>query len=234
MVEMLAASGDMVGDPRPIQHPVKFYERGSRPLEIVTSRQWFIRNGGRDDGCGAQLLERGTQLDWHPPYMQVRFDDWVNGLNGDWLSAGNASSACPSPSGTPSVPTARPTTTAADRPRRVEAAGRPHHRRARGLHGGAARRARRLHGRSRRHGHLGHLLGHAADRLRLGGRPCAVRAPPSPWTCGRRVPRSSAPGSSPPCCARTRSTTCCRGGTPPSTAGSSTRTARRCPSRRAT
>ena len=85
MVEMLAASGDMVGDPRPIEHPVKFYERGSRPLEIVTSRQWFIRNGGRDDVLRRELLDRGTQLDWHPPYMQVRFDDWVSGLNGDWL-----------------------------------------------------------------------------------------------------------------------------------------------------
>ena len=85
MVEMLAASGDMIGDPRPITHPVKFYERGDRPLEIVTSRQWFIRNGGRDDELRRRLLERATELDWHPPYMKVRFDDWVNGLNGDWL-----------------------------------------------------------------------------------------------------------------------------------------------------
>ena len=85
MVEMLAASGDMVGDPRPITHPVKFYERGDRPLEIVTSRQWFIRNGGRDETLRRELLERARQLDWHPPYMKVRYDDWVNGLNGDWL-----------------------------------------------------------------------------------------------------------------------------------------------------
>ena len=85
MVELLTASGDMVGEPRPIEHQVKFYERGSRPLEIVTSRQWFIRNGGRDDVLRRELLDRGTQLDWHPTYMQVRFDDWVSGLNGDWL-----------------------------------------------------------------------------------------------------------------------------------------------------
>ena len=85
MVEMLTASGDMIGDPRPIEHAVKFYERGSRPLEIVTSRQWFIRNGGRDDALRRQLLDQGTQLHWHPPYMQVRYDDWVSGLNGDWL-----------------------------------------------------------------------------------------------------------------------------------------------------
>jgi valyl-tRNA synthetase len=85
IVELLAASGEMVGEPKPITHPVKFYERGDRPLEIVTSRQWFIRNGGRDETLRSRLLERATELDWHPPFMRVRYDDWVNGLNGDWL-----------------------------------------------------------------------------------------------------------------------------------------------------
>jgi valyl-tRNA synthetase len=85
MVELLAESGDLVGDPRPITHPVKFYERGDRPLEIVTSRQWFIRNGGRDESLRQELLARANELAWHPPYMKVRYDNWVNGLNGDWL-----------------------------------------------------------------------------------------------------------------------------------------------------
>ena len=87
MVEMLTASGDMVGEPRAITHPVKFYERGERPLEIVTSRQWFIRNGGRDEALRQALLARGKELDWHPPYMQFRYEDWVNGLNSDWLAS---------------------------------------------------------------------------------------------------------------------------------------------------
>jgi valyl-tRNA synthetase len=43
-----ARAGELLGEPRPITHPVKFYEKGDRPLEIVTSRQWYIRNGGRD------------------------------------------------------------------------------------------------------------------------------------------------------------------------------------------
>jgi len=83
--EQLAASGDLIGDPRPIKHPVKFYEKGYRPLEIVTSRQWFIRNGGRDEVLRRDLLRRAGEIDWHPLYMKVRYDDWVNGLNGDWL-----------------------------------------------------------------------------------------------------------------------------------------------------
>jgi valyl-tRNA synthetase len=85
MVELLTSSGDLIGEPRAITHPVKFYERGSRPLEIVTSRQWYLRNGGRDAALRQALLERGEELAWHPPYMRVRYENWVNGLNSDWL-----------------------------------------------------------------------------------------------------------------------------------------------------
>ena len=54
-----ATAGDLVGEPRPITHPVKFYERGDLPLEIVSSRQWYLRNGGRDAGLREELLELG-------------------------------------------------------------------------------------------------------------------------------------------------------------------------------
>jgi valyl-tRNA synthetase len=85
IVELLRDSGDLDGEPREITHPVKFYERGERPLEIVTSRQWYIRNGGRDLDLREALLHRGKELHWHPPYMQVRYENWVEGLTGDWL-----------------------------------------------------------------------------------------------------------------------------------------------------
>jgi valyl-tRNA synthetase len=85
IVELLSRSGEMVGEPRPITHPVKFYEKGDRPLEIVTSRQWYIRNGGRDADVRDALLARGQELAWVPEYMAVRYENWVGGLNGDWL-----------------------------------------------------------------------------------------------------------------------------------------------------
>ena len=85
MAEMLAESGDLDGEPRQITHPVKFFEKGDRPLEIITSRQWYIRNGGRDDDLRKDLLERGESLNWVPDFMGVRYRHWVEGLNGDWL-----------------------------------------------------------------------------------------------------------------------------------------------------
>jgi valyl-tRNA synthetase len=80
VVEQLRASGDLLGEPRPITHAVKFYEKGDRPLEIVSSRQWFIRTLEFREA----LIARGRQISWHPPYMEARFENWVNGLNGDW------------------------------------------------------------------------------------------------------------------------------------------------------
>jgi len=85
IAEMLTASGEMIGEPRAITHPVKFYEKGDRPLEIVTSRQWYIRNGGRDAALRDSLLARGAGLNWLPDHMRHRYSNWVEGLNGDWL-----------------------------------------------------------------------------------------------------------------------------------------------------
>ncbi|WP_462186964.1 valine--tRNA ligase [Frankia sp. CcWB2] len=85
IVELLAESGALLGEPRPITHPVKFYEKGDRPLEIVTTRQWYLRNGGRDEPLRAALRGRGQELRWYPDYMKVRYENWVDGLNGDWL-----------------------------------------------------------------------------------------------------------------------------------------------------
>ncbi|NAZ85935.1 valine--tRNA ligase [Kineococcus indalonis] len=85
VVAALRESGAVVGEPKKVVHPVKFYEKGDRPLEIVTTRQWYLRNGGRDAELRTALLERGEQLAWHPAHMKHRYDHWVSGLNGDWL-----------------------------------------------------------------------------------------------------------------------------------------------------
>jgi valyl-tRNA synthetase len=81
VVELLRDSGELRGEPRPITHAVKYYEKGDRPLEIVSSRQWWIRTLAHKD----ELLERGRQLSWHPSFMWARYEDWVSGLNSDWL-----------------------------------------------------------------------------------------------------------------------------------------------------
>ncbi len=85
IVELLAGSGALHGEPRPIEHEVRFYEKGDRPLEIVASRQWYIRNGAHGPDLRADLLAAGRELRWHPDHMRVRYEHWVEGLNTDWL-----------------------------------------------------------------------------------------------------------------------------------------------------
>jgi valyl-tRNA synthetase len=82
---LLRGTGDLLAGPEPLRHAVNFYEKGSQPLEIVTSRQWYVRNGAHDDGLRATMLARGTELTWHPPFMRARYQNWVSGLSGDWL-----------------------------------------------------------------------------------------------------------------------------------------------------
>jgi valyl-tRNA synthetase len=81
----LAAEGALRGDAEPVTHPVKFYEKGDAPLEIITTRQWYLRNGSGDPALRQRLLDRGRELTWHPAHMRARYEDWVDGLTGDWL-----------------------------------------------------------------------------------------------------------------------------------------------------
>src|SRR4029079_11501025 len=79
------AAGDLDGDPTPTMRMTNFYENGDKPLEIVSTLQWYIRNAGRDEDLRAALVERGNEIAWTPAYMHHRYTSWVEGLNGDWL-----------------------------------------------------------------------------------------------------------------------------------------------------
>ena len=85
IVDALRESGDLDGEPTPTKRMTNFYEKGDKPLEIVTSRQWYLKNGGTDAKLNAELIERGKELEFHPDFMRVRYENWVHGLNGDWL-----------------------------------------------------------------------------------------------------------------------------------------------------
>ncbi len=85
MVASLRESGDLDGEPKPTQRMANFYEKGDKPLEIVATRQWYIRNGGRDAELRDEMLARGPTITWIPQHMKHRYDNWVGGLNGDWL-----------------------------------------------------------------------------------------------------------------------------------------------------
>ncbi|WP_426996031.1 valine--tRNA ligase [Pseudarthrobacter sp. N5] len=85
VVELLSDAELLDGEPKKIMHPVNFFEKGDKPLEVVTSRQWYIRNGGRDEERRERLIARGREIEFHPAFMRSRYENWISGLNGDWL-----------------------------------------------------------------------------------------------------------------------------------------------------
>jgi valyl-tRNA synthetase len=85
IVDKLRESGDLDGEPIPTQRMANFFEKGDKPLEIVSTRQWYIANGGRDESLKQEFIARGNELKWVPDHMRHRYLNWVEGLNGDWL-----------------------------------------------------------------------------------------------------------------------------------------------------
>jgi valyl-tRNA synthetase len=85
IVELLGESGELIAVSKPFNHAVKFFEKGDRPLEIVSTRQWYLRNGARDEELRERLIAFGREMSWHPDFMRVRYENWTSGLTGDWL-----------------------------------------------------------------------------------------------------------------------------------------------------
>lgn len=70
----------LVGEPKVIEHPVKFFEKGDRPLEFITTKQWFVKLLDKKE----QLLEKGDEITWYPDFMRLRYRNWTENLQFDW------------------------------------------------------------------------------------------------------------------------------------------------------
>ena len=200
----------------------KFYENGDKPLEIVTTRQWYIRNGGRDEELrDGAARARPASCTGCPTHMRHRYENWVERAQRRLADqpAAVLRRAVPGlvPAGRRRRARLRPAA-AAGRGRRCRSTRRRdvppgYTEDQRGQPGGFT-------GRPRRDGHLGHVVADAADRRAAGSATRTCSPGSSRWTCARRRTRSSAPGCSPPWSARTSSTARCRGRTPRSPAAS--------------
>ena len=80
MVEALQEAGALKNTPKPIQHAVKYYEKGDRPVEILTTRQWFVKLVDKKE----KMIEFGARVKWHPEFMYSRYKNWTENLSIDW------------------------------------------------------------------------------------------------------------------------------------------------------
>ena len=180
-VELLRAAGALAAEPRAITHAVKFYERGTPPARVRADPP-VVRARARPP---ARVHRAGPQDRVAPGVHARALRELGRGPEPGLVRQPPALLRRALPGLVPARPRrARPTTTrpiwAAPESLPIDplAVGAP------GLHRGAAGQAGRLRGRSRRDGHLGDVVAHAADRESLAAR---REAPPE------RVPVRHAP-----------------------------------------
>jgi len=80
IIEDLKTAG-LLASQKNITHAVKVHERCQTEIEIINSKQWFIKYLDLKE----DLLNWGGQLTWHPDFMRHRYENWVKGLQWDWL-----------------------------------------------------------------------------------------------------------------------------------------------------
>jgi valyl-tRNA synthetase len=79
IIEHLRDAGLLIKQ-TPIVQTVKCAERSGAPLEILATKQWFIKTLEYKD----TMLKRSSELNWHPKSMKIRLDNWITSLSWDW------------------------------------------------------------------------------------------------------------------------------------------------------
>ncbi|MDX1974496.1 MAG: valine--tRNA ligase [Rickettsiales bacterium] len=79
IIELLQAAGLLLKQ-TPMTHTVKCAERSGTPIEIIPTHQWFVRIADKKEA----LKQKGDQVTWHPEYMHIRLNQWIDGLKEDW------------------------------------------------------------------------------------------------------------------------------------------------------
>jgi len=64
-----------------IRHTVNVHERCGTEIEFMKAKQWFIKYLDLRD----EMHKWGNKLKWYPAHMKNRYQNWVNGLQWDWL-----------------------------------------------------------------------------------------------------------------------------------------------------
>lgn len=74
-------SEEKIVEQKQLEHSVNVHERCGTPMEIFVSSQWNVKILEKK----SKWLELGKKIKWFPEHMRARYEQWVEGLNTDWI-----------------------------------------------------------------------------------------------------------------------------------------------------
>ncbi len=84
MIELLEKEGLLLSKKETIRE-VKCAERSGKPLEIIPTKQWYVRVLPFKN----ILLEMSRLVKFRPESMRIKLENWINGLSQDWCISRN-------------------------------------------------------------------------------------------------------------------------------------------------
>ncbi|MBQ4874993.1 MAG: valine--tRNA ligase [Rickettsiaceae bacterium H1] len=63
-----------------ITHQIKCAERSGSPLEILPTKQWFVKLIEHKE----ELLIKAKRCNWYPAHRRIIIEQWIENLNWDW------------------------------------------------------------------------------------------------------------------------------------------------------